>query len=453
MSDFEPILTRNAGPDPDRSLESYLARSGYRALAKAFEMGPDAITEQVKLSGLRGRGGAGFPTGAKWSFLPKDRQRTVLCVNFDEAEPGTFCNRVLIDIDPHQALEGIIISAFAVRAQVAYIYIRDEYPRQEAILEQAILEARRAGYIGKNILGKGYDLEVYIHRNAGTYISGEETALIESIEGKRPWPRNKPPFPAVFGVFGLPTVVNNIETLACVTHIVERGGGWFKSLGTSMSTGTKMYCVSGHVNRPGCFEHPLGVNLTTLIFDDAGGIPNGRKIKAVNPGGISTGFLTADEIDVPMDFNSFSREKNGCLGLGTGAVTVLDETVDLLRVLHNTARFFAHESCGQCTQCREGTGWAYKITSRMLAGGGREWDLDIILDITGHMGMMTGHSICGLSDGAAYSLRTLIEKFRPELVERIQQRRRERPMPISENMAAQFKATRDYLLEGKVALT
>jgi NADH-quinone oxidoreductase subunit F len=352
-----------------------------------------------------------------------------------------YWDRVLVDNDPHLALEGIIISAYAIGAQCVYIYIRDEYAEQETILEKAIGEAVVARLAGKNILGSDYGVDIFTHRNAGAYICGEETALLESIEGKRPYPRNKPPFPAVKGLFQKPTIVNNIETLACVTSIVERGADWFHSLGTDKSKGPKMYCVSGHVNKPGCWEFPMGVNLKTLIYDCADGIRDGRKIKAVNPGGISTGFLTADEIDVPMDYESFSREKNGCLGMGTGAVTVLDEDTNMLVVLHNTARFFGRESCGQCTQCREGTGWALMMTSRMLAGGGRVDDLKIIEELTEHMGMMTGHSICGLSDGAAYPLRTLIQKFREELIDGIERRRREKPMRMSPNMEAQWKAT------------
>ncbi len=436
MTDFEPVLMRNVGVDGGRRLEVYRQRGGYQALEKALTLSPEEIIEQVKQSGLRGRGGAGFSTGLKWSLLPKNRKTTYLCVNGDEAEPGTFCNRVLIDADPHQVLEGILICAYAIRAQTAYIYLRDEYAAQAVTLQKAVTEAQEAGLIRNG-------LNVHIHRNAGAYIGGEETGLLESIEGKRPWPRVKPPFPAAFGLFGQPTVINNVETLACVVHIVQRGADWFQSVGTPKSTGPKMFCVSGHVNKRGCFEFPMGVNLKTLIFDAAGGIPGEKKIKAVNPGGISTGFLTAGEIDVSMDFESFTREKNGCLGVGTGAVTVLDEDTDMLRVLHNTARFFAHESCGQCTQCREGTGWAYKITSRMLAGGGRKIDLKIIEELTEHMGMMTGHSICGLSDGAAYPLRTIIQKFRDELLERIEERKRVSPMTMSPDMKAQWKATYD----------
>jgi len=409
---------------PDiRKIDIYRSRGGYEALEKALHTPPQQIVDMVCQSGLRGRGGAGYTTGLKWSFLPKDRTTTYLCVNADEAEPGTFCNRILMESDPHQVLEGIIISAWAIRAQVAYLYIRDEYVRPCEILQQAIDETYDNGLLGENIMHSGCSLDIYIVRNAGAYIGGEETGLIESIEGKRPWPRVKPPFPAVNGLFAMPTIVNNVETLACVSHIVNRGPDWFKSIGTTKSTGPKMFGISGHVDKPGCVELPLGTNLKDLIYIFGGGIRSGKKIKAVIPGGLSTGVLTAEQIDVPMAYENFSREINGCLGMGTGCIVVMDEDTDMLHVLHNTARFFATESCGQCTQCREGTAWAYKITTRMLRGYGRKDDLDIIEDITEHLGMMTGHSICGLADGAAYGMRTVIQKFRDELLQRIEQRR------------------------------
>ncbi len=422
-SQYKPVLLRNRGVAEVRKLAVYRERGGYKVLEKALKSEPAAIVDQVRQSGLLGRGGAGFPTGLKWTFLPQGRTKTYLCVNADEAEPGTFCNRVQMESDPHQVLEGIIISAYAVRAQRAYVYIRYEYPQQAAALESAIGEAREAGLLGRNILGSGFELEVHLFRNAGAYICGEETGLLESLEGKRPWPRIKPPYPAIRGLAGEPTIINNVETLTCVLHIVDRGADWFRSLGTERSPGPKLFCVSGHVKSPGVFERPLGVNLKTLIYECAGGVREDRSIKAVIPGGISTGFLTADEIDVPMAFESFTREKNGCLGMGTGAVVVLDETTDMLKVLHNTARFFSSESCGQCTQCREGTGWMYKMARRMLAGGGRSEDLDIIAEQTERMGMMTGQSICGLSDGASYPLRTLVTKFRAELEERMEERK------------------------------
>jgi NADH-quinone oxidoreductase subunit F len=418
---FSPILMKNFGASNLKSFEVYRSLGGYETLKRALKSSPDDIVEQVKKSGLRGRGGAGFPTGLKWTFLPKDRTETILCINGDEAEPGTYCNRVLVENDPHQVLEGVIISAFAIRSNLAYFYLRDEYPELYHILEHALAEAYQNNLLGENILGSGYSLRIHLFQNSGAYICGEETGLLESIEGKRPWPRIKPPFPAVRGLFGRPTIINNIETLANVVHIVDRGAEWYKSIGTELSPGSKMFCVSGHVNRPGCFEFPMGVNLKQVI-DAAGGVRSGNKIKAVIPGGISTGFLTADEIDVPLAFENFSRAINGCLGLGSGAIVVLDEMTDMLNVLHNVARFFSHESCGQCTQCREGTGWAYKITSRMLAGRGRKDDLGIIEELSENMGMMSGNSICGLSDGAAYPLRTLIQKFRGELEEGIKRR-------------------------------
>jgi NADH-quinone oxidoreductase subunit F len=421
---FEPVLTRNVGIDGSCRLEVYRRHGGYRALEKALKIAPAEIVKQVTASGLRGRGGAGFPTGRKWTFLPPDRQRTYLCVNADESEPGTFCNRVQMEHDPHQVLEGTIISAYAIRAQAAYIYIRYEFAAQQKIMQRAVDEAYAAGLLGRNILGSGYDLDITVYSGAGAYICGEETGLLESIEGRRPWPRPKPPYPAVEGLFGEPTIINNVETLACVVHIIDRGPDWFRSIGTPQSTGPKLFCVSGHVNRPGCYERPLGVALKEIIYELADGVRGGRRIKAVVPGGISTGVLTADELDVTMDFESFTPVRNGCLGLGTAAVIVMDETTDMLRVLHNTARFFAHESCGQCTQCREGTGWIYKMTTRMLAGGGREEDLDIIDELTDRMGMMSGQSICGLPDGAAFPLRCIVRKFRDELIERMTGRER-----------------------------
>lgn len=422
MAAFEPVLMRNVGVENSTSLDVYRSRGGYETLRNALQMPPDDIIKAVSEANLRGRGGAGFPTGMKWGFLPKDRTETYMCVNADEAEPPTFCNRVLMEHDPHQLIEGIAISCFAIQAQTAYIYLRVEFHEPFYILERALEDAYEANLLGENILGSGFNLNIYCHRGAGAYICGEETGLIESIEGKRGWPRIKPPFPAVEGVFRKPTIVNNVETLACVTHIVERGAEWFKNIGTEKSTGPKMYCVSGHVNKPGCYEYPLGVNLRTLIDEAAGGIPEGRAIKAVAPGGISMGFLRGDEIDVPMDFESFNVKTNGLLGLGTGAVVVMDERTSMLDVLHNTARFFATESCGQCTHCREGTGWIWKVTQRMCDGRGKAEDLDFIAEISNKMGMMPGMNICGLSDGAAFPLRTLVTKFRNELIDEMNTR-------------------------------
>ncbi len=413
MAGFEPILTRNWDVADGLRVKDYEARGGYRAARQVLtQMDPDAVVNLVKDSELRGRGGAGFPTGLKWTFLPKDRKETLMCINGDESEPATFNNRLLMERDPHQFLEGILISCFATKAATAYIYLRFEYINAYRILERAIGEARAAGHLGKNIYGSGFDLEVYLHRGAGAYICGEETGLIESLEGKRGWPRIKPPFPAVEGAFRKPTVVNNVETLACVPHIVERGAEWFKSIGTPKSYGPKLYCVSGHVNKQVCVELPLGVTTRQLIEEHAGGVWKGRKAKASVPGGISMGLMSADELDVPLDFESIRQ--TGCLGLGTAAVTVIDDQTSLVDVLYNTCRFFAHESCGQCTPCREGTSWFYKTMKRIRKGGGRLEDLDVLLHLANNMGITPGTTICGLADGAAWPVKNALTKFRGE---------------------------------------
>jgi NADH-quinone oxidoreductase subunit F len=386
-------------------------------------MAPKEVVDRIRASQLRGRGGAGFPTGLKWSFLPKDDSGPIyLCANADESEPGTFCNRVQMEHDPHQILEGIILACYATGASAAYIYLRYEYPLAYERLQQAVEECYRAGYLGRNILGSDMSLDIYIHRGAGAYICGEETGLIESIEGHRAWPRTKPPFPAVKGLFQRPTVVNNVETLACVKHILERGIEWFQSIGTPPdpsdprdpgSFGPKVFSISGHVNRPGCVELPLGVPVRELIEQHAGGVWKGRKVKAVVPGGLSTGVLSAHELDTPLDFSGPC--KAGCLGLGTGGVIVLDETYSMVDFLHNSCRFFAHESCGQCTPCREGTAWAYRIMQRIKAGRGRLVDLDLLEEIGNSIGIIPGSTICGLADGAAWPIKTTLAKFRDEL--------------------------------------
>jgi NADH-quinone oxidoreductase subunit F len=425
MGSFEPVLLKNVGVPDIRRLETYRARGGYEAARKALtQHTPEQIVELVKASGLRGRGGAGFPTGMKWSFLPADRRVTYLCVNADESEPGTFCNRVLMEEDPHQLLEGILISAFATRTTVAYVYLRVEFHEQFHILQKAVDEAYAAGLFGQRIFGTEYSLACYLHRGAGAYVCGEETGLIESLEGKRGWPRIKPPFPAIEGLFRRPTVVNNVETLCCVPHIVARGAEWFQSIGTPGSAGPKLYTLSGPVQRPGCFEAPLGLTCRELIFgDDFGrGMAGGKRVKGCIPGGLSVGVLTEAELDCRLDFDEV--RKYGLLGLGTAGAIVIPHDADIRRVLANVARFYSHESCGQCTQCREGTNWLYKIALRMALGAGRPADLDLIVEVTKNMGMMGGLSICGLPDGAAYPIRTIVEKFRPEFEEHI---RRQEP--------------------------
>ncbi len=414
MADFEPVLSRNWNVPDSHILSVYESRGGYQASRKALTtMDPEKVVQVVKDSELRGRGGAGFPCGMKWSFLPKDRKETFMCINGDESEPATFNNRILCEKDPHQLIEGILIGCFATKASIAYLYVRFEYIEGYRILEKAIAEARAAGHLGKNIYGSGFDLEIYVHRGAGAYICGEETGLIESLEGKRGWPRIKPPFPAIEGAFRKPTVVNNIETLCCVPHIIERGPEWFKSIGTPKSYGPKLYCVSGHVNKQVCVELPLGVTARELIDVHGGGVWKGRKVKAAVPGGISMGLLSADEMDIKLDFEDI--RKAGCLGLGTAAVTVMDETTSIVDYLYNCARFFAHESCGQCTPCREGTSWIYKTMKRIKAGGGRLADLDTMLHLANNMGIMPGTTICGLADGAAWPVKNALAKYRGEI--------------------------------------
>ena len=431
MPEFEPVLLARIHKDDSASLTSYRADGGYGALQTALGMEPAAITQLVKDSGLRGRGGAGFPCGLKWTFLPKDHPGPIyLCVNADESEPGTFNNRILMEEDPHQLLEGIAITCRAIGSHTAYLYLRYEYGRSYRVLDAAIKECYAAGLLGKNILGSGFDLDVHLHRGAAAYICGEETGLIESLEGKRAWPRIKPPFPAIEGLFRKPTIVNNVETLCCVTHIVARGVEWFKSIGVPPdpsnprdlgSYGPKLYCISGHVEKPGCVELPMSVTARELIEEHGGGVWKGRTAKAVVPGGISMGFLSASELDTTLDFAG--PGKVGCLGLGTAAVVVVDDQTSMVDVLYNCCRFFSHESCGQCTPCREGTSWSVRILERIRAGRGRMEDLDLLLEVADSMGIIPGTTICGLSDGAAWPVKNAIKKFRSDFEEYIREGR------------------------------
>jgi NADH-quinone oxidoreductase subunit F len=396
---------------PDlRRLDVYRAHGGYEATRKALTgHTPEQLVEMVKASNLRGRGGAGFPTGMKWSFLPKQTAKPVyLAVNADESEPGTFKDREIIEDDPHQLLEGIIITAYAIRCHTVYIYIRGEFAHGARVLEQAIAEARQAGLIGQNVLGTGFDLEVWVHRGAGAYICGEETGLIESLEGKRAYPRIKPPFPAIYGLFGCPTIVNNVETLACVPWIVLRGADWFRGIGPEKSPGPKLFCVSGHVVRPGTYELPMGTPLREIVYTHAGGIPNGRALKGVIPGGASMPVFTPAEIDVPMDMDSV--QKAGSF-LGSAGVIVMDDSVCMVWVLMVLERFFHHESCGQCTPCREGTGWLHKVLVGLEEGHAAPRDVDLLLNIAGNM---MGNTICALADAAAMPARALVTKYRSE---------------------------------------
>jgi NADH-quinone oxidoreductase subunit F len=439
MADFEPVLLRRVLKKASPWLDAYRADGGYRALTKALhDMTPAQVVQTVKDSGLRGRGGAGFPTGLKWTFLPKDHPGPIyMCINADESEPCTFNNRILMEEDPHQVLEGIILSCYATRASTAYLYIRYEYGRSFRVLQQAIDELYANNLLGRNILGKDFHLDVYLHRGAGAYICGEETGLIESLEGKRAWPRIKPPFPAVEGAFRKPTVVNNIETVACVTHIIDRGADWFKSMGVppdpknprdAGSYGPKLYCLSGHVNEPGCVELPLGVTVRELVDRHGGGVWKGRRAKGCIPGGLSMGFMTEAEFDTPLDFAG--PGKVGCLGLGTAAVTVFDDQTSIVDVLYNTCRFFAHESCGQCTPCREGTGWMLKIVDRMRRGQGRAEDLKILEEVGDAIGIMPGTTICGLADGAGWPVKTAVRKFRAEFEQYVRSGQRGASRPL-----------------------
>ena len=416
--DFEPVLTANVGAENSQQINTYLRRGGYEGLQKALRSRPDELIEMVKKSGLRGRGGAGFTTGVKWQFLPKDHDGPLyMVVNFDESEPGTFKDRYLADHDPHQIIEGIVISSYATDVNKAFIFIRGEYHEQAKILQRAIDQAYQAGYLGKDIQNSGYSLDCALHRGAGAYVCGEETGMLEALEGKRGWPRLKPPYPAQVGAFGQPTVVNNVETLCCVVHIVNRGAEWFASIGTEKSTGPKLFGVSGHVNKPGVYELPLGIACGELIEKYAGGIRGGLRCKGVIPGGVSVGVLSERELDCPLDFEG--PPKYGCMGLGTAGLIVMDERTCMVGALRNIVRFFAHESCGQCTPCREGSGWMLKILDRIGDGRGRVGDLQKLLELADSQGMMPGKTICGLADGVAWATRTFINKYRSEFEAKI----------------------------------
>ncbi len=404
-------LTRFFEAAAPRALEAYLRTGGYEAARKALSsMTPAAVMEEVKGANLRGRGGAGFPAGVKWGFVPKsgDGPR-YLCVNADEGEPGTFKDRYLLAHDPHLLLEGIIIAGYAVGIRRAFIYIRGEYEELACRLEEAVSEAASRGLLGENILGSGYALSICVHRGAGAYICGEETALLESLEGFRGQPRFKPPFPAAVGLFGKPTVINNVETLANLPGIVLHGAEWFLGLGKLGDGGTRLYGVSGSVARPGVYELRVGARLRDIIFTHAGGILPGRTLKAVIPGGMSSTILRPDEIDVAMDCESLAAA--GSM-MGSAGIIVIDDSVPMLSVLDRITKFYAHESCGQCTPCRVGTSWIRKVVQRMTAGERRPGDLDTLVRLAG---MMKGRTFCPFGDAAAGPVLGLIEKFRSEM--------------------------------------
>jgi NADH-quinone oxidoreductase subunit F len=415
----EKILLRNVGVPNSHEIDVYIERGGYQALAKALkEYKPEELVALIRDSGLRGRGGAGFPAGVKWSFLPKGVYPRYLVCNADEGEPGTFKDRVLIEHDPHGLIEGIIISSYACQVERAFIYIRGEYAFGAERLERAIAQAYERGYLGQNILGSGYNLELVVHRGAGAYICGEETALLSSLEGKRGHPKLKPPFPASEGVYRKPTIINNVETLFNVPFIVQHGVEWYRGFGTERSPGPKLFCISGHIKKPGVYELPLGTPLRTLIYECAGGPLDGKPIKAVIPGGASTPMLPAAMIDrVNLDYESLMEA--GSM-LGSGAVIVIGEDTCIVRVVERLIAFFRHEDCGQCLPGREGIDWLYKILHRIENGQGREEDLDLLLDICANIG---GKSFCPLGDAALGPITSSLRHFRDEYLYHIREKR------------------------------
>jgi len=415
LADKDRIFTNLYGTE-HWGLEAAKKRGDWDNTKALLEKGADWIISEVKESGLRGRGGAGFPTGLKWSFMPKDDPRpSYLVVNADEGEPGTCKDRDMMRHDPHKLIEGCLIAGFAMKAVAAYIYIRGEFYREAEALQAAIDEAYEAGLIGKNACKSGYDFDVYVHRGAGAYICGEETALIESLEGKKGQPRLKPPFPANVGVFGCPTTVNNVESIAVVPTILRRGGAWFAGLGRPNNTGTKVFCISGHVNNPCNVEEEMGIPLKELIEKHAGGVTGGwDNLLAIIPGGSSVPLLPKSICDtVLMDFDSLKAEKSG---LGTAAVIVMDKSTDVVKAIARLSEFYKHESCGQCTPCREGTGWMWRVMERLVKGEAEVEEIDMLLDVSYQI---EGHTICALGDAAAWPIQGLIRHFRPEIERRI----------------------------------
>ena len=417
---MEKLLLRNIDVPDSHMLATYQSRGGYAAWRKVVQtMKPAELIEEVKASGLRGRGGAGFPTGMKWSFVPRESPKPkYLVCNADESEPGTFKDRLLIEKDPHAVIEGTLIADFAIQSATAFIYIRGEMVFGTKQLERAVEEAYQAGYIGKNILGAGYDLDMIVHRGAGAYICGEETALLSSLEGGRGWPKVKPPFPATHGLFGCPTVVNNVETLAALPWIIERGPAAYAAMGTEKSKGTKLFSVSGHIARPGVYELEMGYPFKKFLDEDCGGMAGGKKLKGVIPGGGSMPVLRPDELEgVNLDYESVQAA--GSL-LGSGGIIVMDETTCMVKAAWNIARFFAHESCGQCSPCREGCHWMEKIFHRIEQGEGQKGDLDLILNVSSNI---MGNTICPFGDAAAMPAAAFIRKYREEFEAHIAQKR------------------------------
>jgi len=406
---FEPILLKRAALPRSETMDVYLANGGYQALAKALRQhSPAELIDMVKKSALRGRGGAGFPAGLKWGFMPTANVPKYVCVNTDEGEPGTFKDRELIEKDPHQIIEGAIIAAYAVGANRAFVYIRGEFFLGIKRWIKAIAEAYERGYLGKNILGSGFSIDLTVHRGAGAYICGEETAMIESLEGRRGEPRLKPPYPAQAGYLHQPTLVHNVETLANVPPIVLNGPEWYAAIGTPRSTGPKLFCISGHVFRRGVYELPLGVPLKEIIYEYGGGVPGGKKVKAVIPGGASTPVLTGDQLDVAMDFESLAAAGSA---LGTGAIIVMDEDTSMVDVARRTARFFAHESCGRCTPCRVGSVRVLQALEKLCAGEGTPGDVGRLHSLlTG----IAGQTFCPMGDALVSGVRPILTRFADE---------------------------------------
>jgi NADH-quinone oxidoreductase subunit F len=412
-----PVISKRFGLRNSRSIDVYLQNEGYQALEKALkQMSPDQIIDEVKKSNLRGRGGAGFPAGMKWSFVPKETggKPKYILANGDESEPGTCKDRPLLEMDPHQLIEGMVIAGKAVDAHRGFIYIRGEYRYVLDIMDVALSEAYAKGYLGKNILGSGFDFDLITHTGAGAYECGEESALMESLEGKRGYPRIRPPFPAVVGLYGCPTVINNVETLSTIPAIIRGGGEWYAGLGTPRNGGTRLYSISGHVNRPGIYELPLGFPLRRLIEEVAGGIPDGKKLKAVIPGGSSCPLLTANEIDVAMDYDSVA--KIGSM-LGSGGTVIFDEDTCMVDLARRIMHFYAHESCGWCIPCREGTAWLRKMLDRFHEGGGTSEDITLIGELSQNM---LGRTFCPLGDAAALPTISIVKKWRNEFEDHLQ---------------------------------
>lgn len=413
MAEWKPLLLANVYRPNSEKISTYLAHGGYQALRKALTMSPEAVIAEVKASGLRGRGGAGFPTGVKWGFIPKDAPVKYLAVNTDEGEPGTFKDRLIVERDPHAILEGVIIAAYAIGAHRAFVYIRGEFFLGVKRWIKAIADAYQHGFLGKNILGSGFDLDVSVHRGAGAYICGEETAMLESLEGKRGEPRLKPPYPAQVGLWGQPTIVQNVETLANVPHIILRGAAWYASIGTEQSKGPKIFCVSGHVNRPGNYELPLGTSLREIIEEHAGGVRYGRRIKAVIPGGVSTPMLAPDQLDVPMAFETLAAAGSA---LGTGAVIVMDETTDMVEVTRRITSFFVHESCSGCVPCRIGGVRMLERLEVIARGKGGPDDLTKLESLAQGI---SGITFCPMGTGMCEPVLSALKLYRNEFTTRL----------------------------------